>query len=56
MKKKTAYLKEERDDYKMKCNKYEKILKEKEETLNILHNQLHNLNLKTNEQISYLKL
>jgi nitrogen fixation-related uncharacterized protein len=27
--KKTSYLKEERDEYKNKCNKYEKMIKEK---------------------------
>ena len=54
--KKTSYLKEERDEYKAKCNKYEKILKEKEESLNLVQNELHNLNSKSTEQITFLKL
>ena len=54
--KKTSYLKEERDEYKAKCSKYEKMLKEKDESLNLVNNELHSLNLKTTEQISYLKL
>ena len=52
----TSYLKEERDEYKAKCNKYEKILKEKEESLNLVQNELHNLNSKSTEQITFLKL
>ena len=54
--KKTSYLKEERDEYKAKCNKYEKILKERDESLNLVQNELRNLNSKTTEQITYLKL
>jgi chromosome segregation ATPase len=54
--KKTSYLKEERDEYKTKCNKYEKMIKEKDESLNIVKNELYNLNTKTTEQVSYLKL
>ena len=54
--KKTSYLKEERDEYKAKCNKYEKLLKEKEESLNLVQNELHNLNSKSTEQITFLKL
>ena len=54
--KKTSYLKEERDEYKTKCNKYEKILKEKDDTLNLVQNELRNLNSKSTEQITSLKL
>jgi CII-binding regulator of phage lambda lysogenization HflD len=54
--KKTSYLKEERDEYKTKCNKYEKILKEKDDTLNLVQNELRNLNSKSTEQITFLKL
>jgi hypothetical protein len=54
--KKTSYLKEERDEYKAKCNKYEKMLKEKDESLNMVNNELRNLNLKSTEQIAFLKL
>ena len=54
--KKTSYLKEERDEYRGKCNKYEQMIKEKDESLNIAQNELRNINSKTMEQISYLKL
>lgn len=54
--KKTSYLKEERDEYKSKCDKYEKMIKEKDESLNLVKNELYNLNTKTTEQVSYLKL
>ena len=54
--KKTSYLKEERDEYKAKCNKYEKLIKEKDDTLNIVENELRNLNSKSTEQIAFLKL
>ena len=54
--KKTSYLKEERDEYRGKCNKYEQMIKEKDESLSIAQNELRNLNSKTTEQISYLKL
>ena len=54
--KKTSYLKEERDEYRTKCNKYEKMLKDKDESLSITQNELRNINSKSNEQISYLKL
>ena len=54
--KKTSYLKEERDEYRTKCNKYEKMLKDKDESLSIAQNELRNINSKSNEQISYLKL
>ena len=54
--KKTSYLKEERDEYRGKCNKYEQMIKEKDESLSIAQNELRNINSKTMEQISYLKL
>ena len=54
--KKTSYLKEERDEYRGKCNKYEQMIKEKDESLSIAQNELRNLNSKTTEQITYLKL
>ena len=54
--KKTSYLKEERDEYKAKCNKYEKMIKEKDDSLNIINNELRNLDLKSKEEISFLKL
>ena len=56
MDKKTSYLREERDDYKNKLTKLEKILKEKEDSLNLCQNELRNLNTKANEESSYLKL
>ena len=56
MDKKTSYLREERDDYKSKLTKLEKILKEKEDSLNLCQNELRNLNTKANEETSYLKL
>ena len=54
--KKTSYLKEERDEYRSKYNKCESILKEKEESLNIIQNDLRDLISKTNAEISHLKL
>jgi chromosome segregation ATPase len=54
--KKTSYLKEEIDEYRGKCNKYEQMIKEKDESLSIAQNELRNINSKTMEQISYLKL
>ena len=54
--KKTSYLQEERDEYKEKCNKYEKVIKEKEDSINLVHGELRNLNTKSNEELSYLKL
>ena len=56
MDKKTSYLREERDDYKSKLTKLEKMLKEKEDSLNLCQNELRNLNTKANEESSYLKL
>ena len=56
MDKKTSYLREERDDYKSKLTKLEKMLKEKEDSLNLCQNELRNLNTKANEETSYLKL
>ena len=54
--KKTSYLKEERDEYKAKCNKYEKMIKEKDESLNLVKNELFKINTNTKEQMSSLKL
>ena len=54
--KKTSYLKEERDEYKAKCNKYEKMIKEKDESLNLVKNELFKINTNTKEQLSSLKL
>ena len=56
MDKKTSYLREERDDYKNKLTKLEKVLKEKDDSLNLCQNELRNLNTKANEESSYLKL
>ncbi len=36
--------------------KYEKMLKEKEESLILIQNELRNLNTKANEQITFLKI
>ena len=54
--KKTSYLKEERDEYRSKYNKVESILKEKEESLNIIQNDLRDLITKSNAEITHLKL
>ena len=53
---KTSYLKEERDEYRSKYNKCELILKEKEESLNVIQSQLRDLISKTNSEISDLRL
>ena len=54
--KKTSYLKEERDEYRSKYTKAESLLKEKEESLNIIQNDLRDLISKSNAEISHLKL
>ena len=53
---KTSYLKEERDDYRSKYTKSEMMLKEKEESLNIIQTQLRDLISKTNAETSNLRL
>ena len=53
---KTSYLKEERDDYRSKYTKSEMMLKEKEESLNIVQTQLRDLISKTNAETSNLRL
>ncbi len=54
--KKTAYLSESIDEYKIKCKNIEKTLKDKDESLNLLQSELSNCQTKSNEQISFLKL
>ena len=54
--KKTSYLKEERDEYKAKCNKYEKMFKEKDESYNLIQDELRNVNSKSEQEIISLKL
>lgn len=54
--KRCAYLQEERDDYKQKNIKLEKVIKDKEENLEFLNNELRGINKKTDEEISYLKI
>lgn len=54
--KRCVYLEDERDDYKQKNIKLEKIIKDKEESLEFLNNEIRNLNKKTDEEIAYLKI
>lgn len=54
--KRCLYLQDERDDYKLKNIKFEKIIKDKEESLEFLNNEIRNLNKKTDEEIAYLRI
>lgn len=54
--KRCIYLQDERDDYKQKNIKLEKIVKDKEEAMEFINNEIRNLNKKTDEEISYLKI
>lgn len=54
--KRVTYLTEEKDELKMKLLKLEKIVKEKEETAEFLNGEMRNLNKKTDEEISYLRI
>jgi len=54
--KRCLYLQDERDDYKQKNIKLEKIIKDKEESLEFLNNEIRNLNKKTDEEIAYLRI
>lgn len=54
--KRCIYLQDERDDYKQKNIKLEKIIKDKEESFEFLNNEIRNLNKKSDEEIAYLKI
>ena len=54
--KRCVYLQDERDDYKQKNIKLEKIIKDKEESLEFLNYEIRNVNKKTDEEIAYLKI
>jgi progesterone-induced-blocking factor 1 len=54
--KRCTYLQDERDDYKQKNIKLEKIIKDKEESLDFINNEIRHLNKQTTEEISYLKI
>jgi len=54
--KRCLYLQDERDDYKQKNIKLEKIIKDKEESLEFINNETRSLTKKTDEEIAYLKI
>jgi hypothetical protein len=54
--KRCKYLQEERNDYKHKVIKIERSLKDKEEAVEFLSNELRILRSKTEEEISYRKI
>jgi chromosome segregation ATPase len=54
--KRCVYLQDERDDYKQKNIKLEKIIKDKEESVEFLNYEIRSVNKKTDEEIAYLKI
>jgi len=54
--KRCIYLQDERDDCKQKNIKLEKIIKDKEESLDFLNIEIRSINKKTDEEIAYLKI
>ena len=54
--KRCAYLAEEKEEYKHKCIKYEKVIKDKEETIEFLNTEIRNFTKRTDEELSYLRI
>jgi hypothetical protein len=54
--KRCTYLSEEKEEYKNKSIKYEKIIKDKDETIDFLNTEMRNLTKRTDEELSYLRI
>jgi hypothetical protein len=54
--KRCSYLNEEKEEYKNKSIKYEKIIKDKDETIDFINTEMRNLTKRTDEELSYLRI